>query len=354
MGRRPGEAQHAQPEGFRMTIDLLTGIDHPPNRLDYCTKQTATCPAPMGTPCPIWMAFLARVTNNNDALIGFLQRYLGYCCTGHVHEHVVAFLYGTGANGKSVFVGTVAGILGDYAVSAPIEMFLVSKFDRHPTEIAQLKGARLVVAQETGKGRSWDEAKIKNLTGGDRLSARFMRGDFFDFKPSHKLLISGNVKPRLRNVDEAIRRRFLLVPFTVRIAPGERDLKLGEKLKVEWPAILRWMIDGCSEWRRVGLLVPDIVRQVTDEYFGEQDTLAQWVDESVERAPDDVFVLSRVLFTHWKLWCEVRNLPSGTEPAFVESLAELGYNKDRRNYGRGFKGITLRANGASEFRMGPA
>ena len=136
------------------------------------------------------------------------------------------FLYGTGANGKSVFTSTIAGIFNEYCIVAPMEMFIEFRFERHPTEIAKLMGARLVIAQETQKGRRWDEAKIKNLTGGDRLTARFMRGDFFDFGPTHKLMISGNHKPSLRNVDEAVRRRFLLVPFTVTIPQNERDKDL--------------------------------------------------------------------------------------------------------------------------------
>jgi putative DNA primase/helicase len=332
------------------TIELATGADRPPNPLDYITKVAGSSLAAPGTPHPLWSAFLNRITAGNDALIGFLQRFLGYCMTGHVHEHKLVFLYGTGANGKTVFTDTVAGIFGDYAISAPIEMFLAAKFDRHPTEIARLKGARLVIAQETQKGRAWDEAKIKNLTGGDRLSARFMRGDFFDFRPTHKIMISGNTKPSLRNVDEGIRRRFLLVPFTVRIPPAERDPTLAEKLKAEWPAILRWMVDGCLEWQRVGLVVPTIIREATEEYLAEQDTLAQWVDESIERVPD-AFVLTRVLFKSWKLFCEERNLAAGTETAFSDGLAERGYIRHRMTYGRGFKGITLRTNAQPELRM---
>jgi putative DNA primase/helicase len=207
------------------------------------------------------------------------------------------------------------------------------------------------VAQETTKGRAWDEAKIKNLTGGDRLSARYMRGDFFDFTPTHKLLIAGNTKPSLRNVDEGIRRRILLVPFTVRIPPAERDLKLTEKLKPEWPAILRWMLDGCLEWQRAGLVVPIIVREATENYLAEQDTLAQWIEEAIEPNPD-AFVLTRVLFKSWKLWCEERNLAAGTETAFSDSLAERGYIRARRRYGRGFNAITLRANDEPTFQMG--
>ena len=179
-----------------MTIELTTGIDRPPNRLDYCTKVSAVSPAPEGTPCPMWMVFLERVTKGDVDLIAFLKRFLGYCMTGYVHEHVLVFLFGTGGNGKGVFMSTVTGIFGDYAITAPMEMFLASHVDRHPTEIAKLKGARLVVAHETEKGRRWDEAKIKNLTGGDTLTGRFMRGDFFDFKPTHKFMIAETIALR--------------------------------------------------------------------------------------------------------------------------------------------------------------
>jgi putative DNA primase/helicase len=173
-----------------MTIELLTGINRAARREDYCTKASAVAPAEPGTQCPQWLKFLKRVTNGDTELIGFLQRFLGYCLTGHVNEHVLVFLFGTGANGKSVFVSTITGIFNDYAVTAPMEMFLESRIDRHPTEIAKLKGARLVVAHETQKGRRWDEAKIKNLTGGDKLTGRFMRGEgsFRDWRSRNALL----------------------------------------------------------------------------------------------------------------------------------------------------------------------
>jgi putative DNA primase/helicase len=325
-----------------VTIELRTGIDRAPRREDYCTKSTAVSPAPPGTPCPLWMAFLERVTDHNGALIDFLQRFVGYCLTGYVHEHVLVFLYGTGANGKSTFINTVSGIFCDYSVNAPMEMFLTRKYDAHPTEIARLKGARLVVAHETQRGRAWDEARIKNLTGGDRLPARYMRGDFFDFTPTHKLLIAGNYKPSLSNVDEAIRRRFLLVPFTVQIPERERHTDLAEKLKAEWPAILRWMVDGCLEWQRHGLLVPNIVRKATDDYLTDQDALGQWADEWIEREPD-AFTLTRALFASWKQWCVERNLSAGTETAFTQSLKGRGYEQHRKEFGRGFKDIVLKA-----------
>jgi P4 family phage/plasmid primase-like protien len=234
-----------------------------------------------------------------------------------------------------------------------MEMFIESRFERHPTEIAKLMGARLVIAQEMQKGRRWDEAKIKNLTGADRLTARFMRGDFFDFKPTHKLMIAGNHKPSLRNVDEAIRRRFLLVPFTVTIPEHERDPQLIEKLKPEWPAILRWMIDGCLQWRQYGLLIPAIVRAASEEYFGDQDIIAQWVDEWLVADPK-AFTTSRDLFKCWCLWCDERKLTPGTETAFVESLKERGYEHKRKEFGRGFIGIALKANNAPSMDFGSA
>jgi putative DNA primase/helicase len=208
------------------TYDLRTGIGRSPNALDYITKKTACAAAPPGTSHPLWSTFLERITIGNGQLQKFLQRYIGYCCTGFTHEHVFVFAYGTGANGKGTFINTVAGVFGDYATVADMNTFLVTRNERHPTDLAKLCGARLVVAQETQKGRIWDETKIKALTGGDKITARFMRGDFFDFTPSFKLFIVGNHKPRLSTVDEAIRRRMLIVPFTVEIPPEQRDPKL--------------------------------------------------------------------------------------------------------------------------------
>ncbi len=330
-----------------MTIELKTGIRREPRPEDYCTKITACAAAPPGTPCPMWMKFLKRVTDNNDEIVGFLQRWLGYCLTGHVYEHALVFLYGTGANGKSVFTKTITDIFNTYAVIAPMEMFIASNFDRHPTEIARLQGVRLVVAHETQKGRRWDEAKLKNLTGGDTLTGRYMRGDFFDFKPTHKLMIAGNHMPALRSVDEAFRRRFLRVPFTVTIPEDERDPQLGEKLREEWPAILRWMVNGQLEWRRDGLKVPDVIRASTDEYMADQDALAQWIDEMITPKTDG-FVTTRALFKSWKAWCDDRNLAAGTETAFAESLRDRGYEQQRKMVGRGFRGIALKLDGPED------
>ena len=184
------------------------------------------------------------------------------------------------------------------------------------------------------------------------LTGRFMRGDFFDFKPTHKLLIVGNYKPSLRNVDEAIRRRILLAPFTVQIPEAERDPDLPEKLKAEWPAILCWIVDGCLEWQRYGLVVPTIVRDATAEYFADQDTLAQWAEEWLE--PErDAFVLSRVLFASWKQWCEERNLSVGTETAFVDGLKDRGYREAPQDICPWFQGHSAQGQQCTGLADGP-
>jgi len=324
------------------TFDLHTGVSRAPDPLDYITKKTACRCAPAGTPHPLWSEFLERVTDGSAELQEFLQRYVGYCCTGYTSEHVFVFAYGTGANGKSTFINTIAGIFGDYATVADMSTFMASNTEHHPTDLAKLRGARLVVAQETQGGRRWDEAKIKALTGGDKITARFMRQDFFDFVPTFKLFICGNHKPRLSSVDEAMRRRLLLVPFTVQIPLAERDPRLPEKLKAEWPAILRWCIDGCLEWQRVGLAPPPIVRDATEEYFAGQDMLQQWLEDCTTDRGAFAFTLTADLFASWKAWCESSNLKPGNQQRLAEALIARGYPKKRDNTGRrGFSNLTV-------------
>ena len=235
-------------------IELKTGTSRASRREDYATKCAG---AAIEGECPLWLQFLDAVTAGDGDLQAYLQRVAGYCLTGVTIEHVMFFLHGSGANGKSVFINTLVGAWGDYAAIAPMETFVeTTQSDRHPTELAKLRGARLVVAQETEQGRRWAEAKIKALTGGDKIAARFMRQDFFEFTPQFKLMIAGNHRPSLTSVDEAIRRRIHLIPFTVTISPEKRNLKLGDELRKEWGGILKWAVAGCLEWQRIGLAPP--------------------------------------------------------------------------------------------------
>jgi putative DNA primase/helicase len=324
------------------TYDLTAGIGRAPDPLDYIAKATACAAAPPSTPHPRWTAFLTRITASNIELQTFLQRYLGYCCTGFVSEHAFVFAYGTGANGKSTFINTLARILGSYATVADMNTFVASKTERHPTDLAKLCGARLVVAQETQKGRRWDETKVKALTGGDKLTARFMRQDFFDFAPTFKLLIAGNHKARIGSVDEAMRRRLLLAPFTVKIPHAERDPDLTGKLWEERAAILRWCLDGAFQWHQMGLAPPAIVREATDEYFQQQDTVGLWIEECTKRGAE--FTRLSVLFASWKAWCEDRNLAPGSALSLSGALDDHGYQRKREGSTgqRGFGGITIK------------
>ena len=324
------------------TFELQSGVSRPPDPADCITKKAACAVAPAGTPHPLWTAFLERIAPDPE-LRAFLKRYCGYSLTGVTTEHKFCSAYGTGANGKSTFTNTVAGILGDYATIADVGTFIASRVERHPTDVAKLHGYRLVVAQETQKGRHWDETKIKTMTGGDKMTARFMRCDFFDFVPKFKLWVVGNHKPQLDNVDEAMRRRMLLVPFLVEIPVEERDPNLMEKLKAEWPAILGWMLEGCREWQQSGLAPPEIVTEATEAYFEDQDMIKQWLEECTEDGGPFAFITTSQLFASWKAWCDARGLISGTGKALQEVLVDRGLVPKRTNRGRGFAGIQLKA-----------
>ena len=271
----------------------------------------------------------------------------GYCLTGSTREHALFFLYGTGANGKSVLLNTLSGVMGDYARSAPIETFTASSMERHPTDLASLRGARLVMAVETEEGRRWAESRIKVLTGGDKIAARFMRQDFFEFVPQFKLVIAGNHKPGLRSVDEAIRRRFHLVPFTVTIPPDERDETLTERLKEEWPGILSWMIEGCQDWLEQGLAPPEIVEAATAAYLEAEDAVTAWLEEACECDPD-AWEGSSALFASWKAWAEKAGEHPGTMKRLIQSLEARGFIARRRMNGRGLEGLRIKHNDLSD------
>lgn len=333
-----------------MTIDLRSGVRREHRREDYITKCAAVAPD-KNCQIPIWKNFLDTVTAKDKDLQSYLQRVAGYCMTGVTTEHAMFFFYGTGANGKGVFLNTLTAIFGDYAVVAPMEMFIATPNDRHPTELAFLRGARLVVAQETEKGRRWAESKIKALTGGDPISARFMRQDFFTFTPQFKLCIAGNHKPALRSVDEAIRRRIHLIPFIVTIPVKQRDPDLFEKLKPEWPGILQWVIEGCLEWQKQGLNPPKMVRDATSEYLSEEDVIRTWIDECC--GVDKIYSQRKSeLYASWKSWAEAAGEYAGTQKAFLTELENRGFETIRDSFGqRMFRGIGLKQKSKCDFNQ---
>jgi putative DNA primase/helicase len=319
-------------------IDLRSGHMRSHEPSDHLTKITGA--APSGA-CPTWLTFLHRITNGDIELQAFIQRMLGYSLTGDTSEHALFFCYGTGANGKSVLVDTVAGIVAGYHKTAPIETFTASTSERHPTDLAGLRGARLVTAVETEEGRRWAESKLKALTGGDKIAARFMRQDFFEFAPCFKLLIAGNHKPALRSVDEAIRRRFHLIPFNVTIPPKERDPTLRERLKAEWPGILAWMIEGCLAWQRQGLAPPAAVTSATTAYLEAEDATSAWLDECCVPDPQ-AWTSSSELFASWKDWAGRTGEHPGTVRRLAQNMEARGFQPMRKSNGRGFIGLAVK------------
>jgi putative DNA primase/helicase len=311
----------------------------PASRDDGITKTTLVMPNDAG--CPLWLRFLNEATGNDGELIRFLQQFCGYCLTGVTREHALVFVYGPGGNGKSVFLKTITSILKDYAVTSAMETLTASSNDKHPTDLAMLAGARLVTANETEEGRAWAEARIKALTGGDPITARFMRRDFFTYVPTFKLVVTGNHKPVLHNVDEAARRRFNIVPFTLK--PAKPDLELEQKLLAEAPAILQWMVEGCLDWQRNSLVRPKPVIDATAEYFSDQDLFRQWLEEECicEPGNKDRSAASSVLYRSWSDFAKAAGVKPGTTSTFKENLKAAGFPFYKGNKAREFFGISL-------------
>jgi putative DNA primase/helicase len=218
-----------------------------------------------------------------------------------------------------------------------------TRTDRHPTDMAGLRGARFVAAIETEQGKRWAESKLKNLTGGDKISARFMRQDFFEFFPQFKLFVAGNHKPAIRNIDEAMKRRLHLIPFTITVPPERRDKNLQQKLLAERDGILAWAVQGCLDWQRHGRLSPpQRVVDATEEYFEAEDALGRWLDERCVREPN-AKSLTAELFNDWKLWAEAAGEFTGSQKRFADLLLTRGIDKWRNGMGlRGFQGVGLK------------
>jgi putative DNA primase/helicase len=324
-------------------VDLRNGSMRP-HRYDDYFSQITSCG--VGGDCPVWIDFLNRITCRDAELQAYLCRVFGYALTGSTKEHALFFLYGSGANGKSVFIGVLAGILHTYHRTAAMQTFIVASGDQHPTDLAGLVGSRAVTASETERGRTWDENKIKTITGGDEVSARFMRGDFFEYVPQFKIIVAGNHKPKLKSTDEAIRRRFNLIPFLATIPSEERDLDLGEKLGAEYPGILKWAIEGCLEWQRVGLDPPPVVCDATEEYIRSQNAVNNWIEERCDTGYG-LNAMSSALYGDFKEWTHQVGEEGLKQADFNKALEELGFKLRKTKSFNAWEGLRLRPRGGS-------
>lgn len=312
-------------------VDLRTGAVLPHDRSKLCTKVTSV-DVDFERGCPQWNAFLNEACNGDMELKAYLQRLAGYSATGSTKEHVLAFAHGSGGNGKGTFLNAVGAILGDYATVASADVFLASNQQRHSTELAALMGARLVHAQEIDPSRKWDEAKVKSLTGGDKISARFMRQDNFEFVPQFTLVIAGNTKPEIANVDDAMRRRMHLIPFETK--PVRKDMDLPDKLKEEYPAILAWVVEGAKMWLAEGLNPPPAVLRATEEYLEGEDALGRWIAERCV-AGDGREMGTSEAFDDFREWCREENEAKGRD------WSQRKFNSEMRS--RGFEAARDRA-----------
>ncbi len=282
-------------------LDLRTGELRPHRREDLISRMSPVAYVP-GATCAAWDGFLARVLPD-AAVRAFVRRWAGYCLTGMTGERAIAILHGRGRNGKSTFLETLAAMLGDYAMHTPASTLLEKRDGSIPNDLARLKGARFVWMSETEQGHRMNEALLKEVTGGDAISARFMRGEWFDFVPQFKPNLATNHAPIIRGSDHAVWDRIRLIPFTVRIADDEVDRGLRARLTTELSGILSWAVEGCLEWRRDGLGTADAITQSTDSYRAEMDVLGQFIDDCcvLDVAAN---VTASALYARYAEWCQ--------------------------------------------------
>ena len=324
-------------------VDLRTGQLLPCDRDKLCMRCGTV--APYGA-SPAWLQFLDDVTGGDADYKAYLQRLVGYSLAGERREEIFGFIFGPANTGKSKFVETLRMLHGDYGTSAPMSTFeAVHNVERHPTDLAGFVGRRLVTAAETEEGRRWDQQRLTMLTGRDRIPARFMRGDFFEYLPQFLLLFHGNYRPRLSTVDDAMRRRLYLMPFTH--VPVMIDRSLIDKFRAELAGIMAWAVEGCVLWQAHGLRPPRIVTHATDEYFELEDLLSQWLEERAELG-FAFFAATRDMHQDFTRWMQGRGFvpPEAVFAGRLERIAGVARKAKLPNGRRGFVGIRLK--GAQE------
>ncbi|MBX3413905.1 MAG: hypothetical protein KF708_14540 [Pirellulales bacterium] len=319
------------------TIDLRSCELRPHQRGDYLTQM---CPVEFDrtAQCPQWKAFLSSILDAET--IAYLQRAIGYSLTGVAQEHVLFILHGVGSNGKSTLINTIVKMMGsDYAMTASPHLLIAKKYDSHPTERADLQLRRFVSCMEAEEGDRLAEALVKSLTGGDPMRARKVCQDNIEFQPTHTIWLTANHKPEIRGTDHGMWRRVKLIEFKTRISDEMQDKDLPEKLKVEWPGILAWAVEGCLAWQHEGLAEPQTVKTATASYRHEMDVIGAFLSE-VCMADKAATIKSSELYAAYTTWCaQTKQTPM--------SLTKFGSNlttrrlKKRKSNGVRYQGLRL-------------
>jgi putative DNA primase/helicase len=320
-------------------VDLKTGKLCEATRLDYITRITGAPYLP-GATCPNWEKFIDRSFSGNQAVIKLVQRAVGYSLTGKTIEQLMFLIYGSGCNGKSVFLETLRIVFGNYAMQAQAEMLMQSKGERPSNGIARLRGTRMVSAIEIEEGCRLSEALVKQLTGGDQIAARFLFAEYFEYKPTFKIWLAANHKPIIRGDDHAIWRRICLIPFLVTIPEHELDKQLSSKLAAEAPGILQWAIDGCMEWQCMGLSPPPEIIAAVDQYKYDMNVFQRWLEEWCEKGPGKS-VGAEAAFKSQCDWAEQNGFTPLTHRKFAEKLLEHGFIKKKTNVGLKYLGLAI-------------
>ena len=341
----PPEMFDKNPYAFNVengTMYLDKGEFKPHSREDYSTK-CSNFVYDINAKCPTWDKFLLQIMNQDTELIHYIQKVMGYSMTSLTTEQCLFILWGAGANGKSTFLNTISNLMGDYAEHTLAETFMKKQNEGINNDVARLRAVRFVSTSETEQGKRLSESLVKQITGDDILTARFLYGEYFSFKPTFKIFMATNHKPQIKGNDIGIWRRIRLIPFTVTIPEEQRDKNLQEKLEAEKAGIFNWMMNGFIAWKHEGLTMPDSVRNATDEYHADMDVVGQFLkDCCFVAASESIRVSNKNLYAAYVAWCTSMNEKVCSQKFLAMRLQEKGFRKMMGNTERFWLGLGLR------------